>query len=98
VWLGEISYEIFLIHVIMMAIATDSVLRRPVFTGSMTELFVVTLMMTIPLAWVLHRATHPDRRPDASGHTTMPAQVHPASGPGSRLTAPAGHAPSTFDE
>ena len=37
--LGEISYEIFLIHVIMLAIATDSVLRRPAFMGSMTELF-----------------------------------------------------------
>ena len=58
VWLGEISYEIFLIHVIMMAFATDLVLRRPAFTGSMTELFVVTLMMTVPLAWALHRATN----------------------------------------
>jgi len=62
VWLGEISYEIFLIHVIMMAFAADSVLRRPAFTGSMTVLFVVTLLMTVPLAWVLYRAMHPDRR------------------------------------
>jgi peptidoglycan/LPS O-acetylase OafA/YrhL len=59
VWLGEISYEVFLIHVIMMTIATDAVLRRPVFTGSMTELFAVTMVMTVPLAWALHRATHP---------------------------------------
>ncbi|HUO41245.1 MAG TPA: acyltransferase, partial [Mycobacterium sp.] len=36
VWLGELSYEIFLIHVIVMAIVTGSVLRWPVFTGSMT--------------------------------------------------------------
>ena len=76
VWLGEISYELFLIHVIMMAIATDSVLRRPAFTGSMTELFVVTLMMTVPLAWVLHRATHPDRRLGASSHATMPVYAN----------------------
>jgi peptidoglycan/LPS O-acetylase OafA/YrhL len=81
VWLGEISYEIFLIHVIMMAIATDSVLRRPAFTGSMTELFVVTLMMTVPLAWVLHRALHPDRTLGTSSHTTMPVYAEPlASG------------------
>jgi len=62
VWLGEISYEIFLIHVFMMAIAIE-VLGWPAFTGSMTELVVVTLMMTVPLAWVLHRTTQP--RPDA---------------------------------
>ena len=76
VWLGEISYEIFLIHVIIMAIATDSVLRRPAFTGSMTELFVVTLMMTVPLAWVLHSAMHPDSRPGASSHATMPVYAN----------------------
>jgi peptidoglycan/LPS O-acetylase OafA/YrhL len=62
VWLGEISYEIFLIHVLAMAIATDSVLRWPVFTGSVAGLFVVTLVITVPLAWVLHRVTHPDTR------------------------------------
>jgi peptidoglycan/LPS O-acetylase OafA/YrhL len=72
VWLGEISYEIFLLHVIVMTIATDSVLRRPAFTGSMTELFVVTMMITVPLAWVLHRAMHPDRGLGASCHATMP--------------------------
>ena len=76
VWLGEISYEIFLIHVIMMAIATDSVLRRPAFTGSMMELFVVTLMMTVPLAWVLHRAVHRDRRLGASSHATIPVYAN----------------------
>jgi peptidoglycan/LPS O-acetylase OafA/YrhL len=60
VWLGEISYEIFLIHVIVMEIATGSLLRWPVFTGSMAELFVVTLVMTVPLASLLHRVTHRD--------------------------------------
>jgi peptidoglycan/LPS O-acetylase OafA/YrhL len=59
VWLGEISYEVFLIHVIVMAIVTASVLRWAVFTGSIAELFVVTLMMTVPLALALHRVTHP---------------------------------------
>ena len=35
VWLGEISYEIFLLHVIMMEIVMASVLQWPVFTGSL---------------------------------------------------------------
>ena len=34
---------------------------EPAFSGSMTELYVVTLMMTVPLARVLHRITHPAR-------------------------------------
>lgn len=57
VWLGEISYEIFLLHVIVMEFAMASVLRWPVFTGSMPVLFVVTVAMTVPAAWVLHRWT-----------------------------------------
>jgi len=57
VWLGEISYEIFLIHLIVMEIAMVEVLRYPIYTGSMPLLLVVTLAMTIPLAWLLHRFT-----------------------------------------
>jgi peptidoglycan/LPS O-acetylase OafA/YrhL len=60
VWLGEISYEIFLIHVIVMGIAMVSVFRWQVFTGSMAELFTATLLATIPLAWMLKRVTQPD--------------------------------------
>jgi peptidoglycan/LPS O-acetylase OafA/YrhL len=68
VWLGEISYEIFLLHVIVMEFAMASVLRWPVFTGSMPGLFAVTVAMTVPLAWLLHRCTRvrptePERRP-----------------------------------
>ena len=59
VWLGEISYEIFLVHVIVMEIVMVSVLRYPVFTGSMLSLFLVTLISTVPVAWVLHRLTRP---------------------------------------
>ena len=33
------------------------VLRTPVYTGSMLALFAVTLVVTIPLAWLLHRFT-----------------------------------------
>lgn len=57
VWLGEISYEIFLIHLVTMEIAMVEVLRYRIYTGSMLNLFVVTLVITIPLAWLLHRFT-----------------------------------------
>jgi peptidoglycan/LPS O-acetylase OafA/YrhL len=57
VWLGEISYEIFLVHLIVMEFAMVAVLHRRVYTGSMPVLFVVTLILTIPVAWLLHRFT-----------------------------------------
>ena len=57
VWLGEISYEIFLIHLIVMEVAMAEVLHWRVYTGNMVTLFVVTLAMTVPLAWLLHRFT-----------------------------------------
>ncbi|HYZ69572.1 MAG TPA: acyltransferase [Mycobacterium sp.] len=59
VWLGEISYEIFLVHVIVMEIAMVVVLRWPLYTGSVLILFTVTLILTIPVAWLLHRLTRP---------------------------------------
>jgi len=57
VWLGEISYEIFLVHLIVMEFAMVAVLHWRVYTGSMPVLFAVTLALTIPAAWVLHRFT-----------------------------------------
>ncbi|MGH3634192.1 acyltransferase family protein [Mycobacterium sp.] len=57
VWLGEISYEIFLIHLVTMEIAMVELVRYPIYTGSMLNVFVVTLVITIPLAWLLHRFT-----------------------------------------
>jgi peptidoglycan/LPS O-acetylase OafA/YrhL len=57
VWLGEISYEIFLIHLVTMEFAMMYVVRAHVYTGSMLYLFVATLVVTIPLAWLLHRFT-----------------------------------------
>ncbi|HTY27735.1 MAG TPA: acyltransferase, partial [Mycobacterium sp.] len=57
VWLGEISYEIFLLHVLVMAVALGEVLRWPLFTGSLPGLFVTTLAVTVPLAWALRRLT-----------------------------------------
>ncbi len=57
VWLGEISYEIFLIHLITMEFAMVYIVRAHVYTGSMPYLFVATMVLTIPLAWLLHRFT-----------------------------------------
>ncbi|WP_374024957.1 acyltransferase family protein [Mycobacterium sp. HNNTM2301] len=57
VWLGEISYEIFLIHLITMEFAMVYIVRAHVYTGSMLNLFLATMVVTIPLAWLLHRLT-----------------------------------------
>ena len=57
VWLGEISYEVFLVHLIVMELAMVEVLHWRVYTGSMPVLFTVTLALSIPVAWVLHRFT-----------------------------------------
>lgn len=57
VFLGEISYEIFLIHLITMELVMVEILRFPIYTGSVWLLFSVTLVVTIPLAWLLHRFT-----------------------------------------
>ncbi|KDF01788.1 acyltransferase [Mycolicibacterium aromaticivorans JS19b1 = JCM 16368] len=57
VWLGEISYEIFLLHVLVMAILFGAVLGWPLFTGSLPGLYLLTLGATVPLAWLLHRLT-----------------------------------------
>jgi peptidoglycan/LPS O-acetylase OafA/YrhL len=57
VWLGEISYEIFLLHVITMEIVMASVLHWPAFTGSWSIVFAVTLALTVPQAWLLRRWT-----------------------------------------
>ncbi|MHA3020120.1 acyltransferase family protein [Mycobacterium sp. BMJ-28] len=59
VWLGNLSYEIFLLHVVIMATTMHLVLRWPLFTGSTIVLIVVTLAVTVPLAWLLREATGP---------------------------------------
>lgn len=56
-WLGEISYEIFLIHLIVMEVAMVEVVRSHVYTGSAFQLFAATMVGTVPLAWLLHRFT-----------------------------------------
>ncbi|MCV7289091.1 acyltransferase [Mycolicibacterium wolinskyi] len=57
VFLGEISYEIFLIHLIIMELVMVEVMRTPVYTGSIVNLFLLTMAFTLPAAWLLHRFT-----------------------------------------
>lgn len=57
VFLGEISYEIFLIHLLTMELVMVEILRYPIYTGSMGWLFIVTFAVTVPMAWLLHRVT-----------------------------------------
>ena len=57
VFLGEISYEIFLIHLLTMELVMVEIVRFPIYTGSMGILFVATFVVTVPVAWLLHRFT-----------------------------------------
>src|ERR1700761_2889748 len=57
VWLGGMSYEIFLVHLITMEFAMVYIMQDHVYTGSMPGLFVATIVITIPPAWLLHRFT-----------------------------------------
>ena len=57
VFLGEISYEIFLIHLLTMELVMVEILHFHIYTGSMPILFIVTFIVTVPLAWLLHRFT-----------------------------------------
>jgi peptidoglycan/LPS O-acetylase OafA/YrhL len=61
VWLGEISYEIFLLHVVVMDLVMEFVLGWHVYTGSAAGLWAATLVATVPAAWLLHRLTRPRR-------------------------------------
>ena len=57
VFLGDISYEIFLIHLLTMEPVMAEILHYPVYTGSIGIVFVVTFVVTVPVAWLLHRFT-----------------------------------------
>lgn len=56
--LGEISYEVFLLHVLVMVLV-QRMLGWPPFSGSFAILAGLTLAATVPLAWVLSRLTRP---------------------------------------
>lgn len=81
VWLGEISYEIFLLHVPIMAVTMSLLLRWPLFTGSLPGLIAATLALTIPAAWLLHRRTV-SRTPIAAAPEAVPT----GRDPGARLS------------
>ncbi|MCX5041780.1 acyltransferase [Aldersonia sp. NBC_00410] len=55
VWLGEISYELFLVHVMVLELVVDVLGYKP-FQGSTLVAFFVTLAISVPLAAGLHRA------------------------------------------
>jgi len=80
VWLGEISYEIFLLHVPIIAVTTYLVLRWPLFTGSLPGLIAATLALTIPAAWILHRHTV-SRTPTAATPEAAPTERGPGVTP-----------------
>lgn len=56
VWLGEISYEFFLVHVLVLD-WTMGELGYATFRGSMAGAAIVTAVVSLPLAWLLRRAT-----------------------------------------
>lgn len=97
VWLGEISYELFLLHAVVMAVTMSLVLRWPLFTGSLAGLYVATLAVTIPLAWALHRVTGPRqaRTSKREGVTRAPTVPAPALGATPRPSPPASTAPQS---
>lgn len=53
-WLGKISYELFLVHILIVE-ATMNLLGYETFTGSILFVFTVTLAISIPASWVLYR-------------------------------------------
>ncbi|MCS3781409.1 peptidoglycan/LPS O-acetylase OafA/YrhL [Tsukamurella ocularis] len=54
VWLGSISYEFFLIHVIVMEFVVLDLFGWSLFEGSTWTIVAVTTAITIVLAWGLH--------------------------------------------
>ena len=58
VWFGEISYEFFLVHLIVLELVMD-MLGYPIFSGSVVGVFIVTVVLATPVAWALHQVTAP---------------------------------------
>lgn len=67
VFLGEISYEFFLVHVVVLEVMMVA-LGYQVFTGSWVVAFLVTTAVSTPIAWLLHRGTAPLWRARTPGH------------------------------
>lgn len=81
VWLGEISYEIFLVHLVVMEFVMG-LLGYSAFQGSAVGVFVVTTVFSVPVAWALHRLLRPITAPDAGS----PDAKGPPPGSGAGLT------------
>ncbi|GAB3130756.1 acyltransferase [Tsukamurella serpentis] len=56
VWLGNISYEYFLVHLIVMDVMLLDVFGWPMFTGNIPIAFLATSIVSVPLAWALRAA------------------------------------------
>lgn len=54
-WLGKISYELFLVHVLLLELAMN-LLGYETFTGSILLAFTLTLILSIPASWLLYRS------------------------------------------
>ncbi|MGC4935223.1 acyltransferase family protein [Gordonia sp. DT30] len=66
VFVGEISYELFCVHVVVLEVVM-AVLGYRVFTGNVVIAFVLTAAVSVVLAWALHRVTSPLWRARAPG-------------------------------
>jgi peptidoglycan/LPS O-acetylase OafA/YrhL len=86
VWLGEISYELFLVHVMVLELVM-SLLGYRLFSGSTTLAFLVTVVISIPIAWMLHQITYRGWRRVSSASGKNEGD---ASTPGRRDVLPAG--------
>lgn len=58
VFLGEISYELFCVHVIVLEVVMAA-LGYHVFSGNVLIAFGLTAVISVVLAWALHRVTSP---------------------------------------
>ncbi|WP_082756188.1 acyltransferase family protein [Tsukamurella pulmonis] len=56
VWLGAISYEFFLIHVMVMEVVVLDLFGWSLFTGSTWPIVALTTVITVVLSWGLHVA------------------------------------------
>ncbi|MFC4602615.1 acyltransferase family protein [Rhodococcus kronopolitis] len=54
VWLGEISYELFLVHLLVLELVFAALGYRT-FEGSTLLVFAVTVAISVPVSWALHR-------------------------------------------
>ncbi|WP_343931081.1 acyltransferase family protein [Tsukamurella strandjordii] len=62
VWLGGISYEYFLIHVMVMDVVVLDLFGWSLFQGSTWPIVAVTTVLTVPVAWLLHTGVERLRR------------------------------------